>query len=52
MADLDRAIEKQRLKKLADEILNEIEIIIENKKDDMIKDGMSPEPLMNFQQKK
>ena len=40
MADLDRLIDKQRLAKIS-RVLNEIEIIIENKKDDMIKDGFS-----------
>ena len=40
MADLDRLIDKQRLAKIS-RVLNEIEIIIENKIDDMIKDGFS-----------
>ena len=40
MADLDRLIDKERLAKIS-RVLNEIEIIIENKKDDMIKDGFS-----------
>ncbi len=50
MADLDRLIDKERLAKIS-RVLNEIEIIIENKKDDMIKAALA-EPLMNFQQKK
>ena len=40
MAYLDRLIDKERLEKIS-RVLNEIEIIIENKKDDMIKDGFS-----------
>ena len=40
MADLDRLIDKERLAKIS-RVLNEIEIIIENKKGDMIKDGFS-----------
>ena len=40
MADLDKLIDKNRLAKIS-RVLNEIEIIIENKKDDMIKDGFS-----------
>ena len=40
MADLDKLIDKNRLAKIS-RVLNEIELIIENKKDDMLKDGFS-----------
>ena len=44
MADLDSAISKQRLK-LISTILNEIEVVIQNHKDDLIKSGDSIEDL-------
>ena len=44
MADLDSAIRKQRLK-LISTILNEIEVVIQNHKDDLIKSGDGIEDL-------
>lgn len=40
MADLDKLIDKERLAKIS-RVLNEIELIIENKKDQMLKDGFT-----------
>ena len=44
MEDLDSAISKQRLK-LISTILNEIEVVIQNHKDDLIKSGDGIEDL-------
>ena len=44
MAEYEAAIEKQRLK-LISTILNEIEVVIQNNKDDLIKSGDGIEDL-------
>ena len=44
MAEYEAAIEKQRLK-LISTILNEIEVVIQNHKDDLIKSGVGIEDL-------
>ena len=44
MADLDRLIDKERLAKIS-RVLNEIEVVIQNHKDDLIKSGDGIEDL-------